>query len=209
MPAPPEILAALAGLAQRWQELAMAWHAYIVALGLAAGFGWRPANRVAALLLLAPLASAAALAGLSGNPFNAAVLGAATVGLATLAWRVPAARLALSSPGNVLAGMLLVVFGLVYPHFLAPASLLTYLHSAPVGIVPCPTLAVITGASLATGSFGSRAWSVLLGAVATFYGLFGALRLGVALDWTLLFGVALLLFSAWRASSAREARTEC
>lgn len=48
--APPDILAALAGLAQRWQELAMAWHVYVVALGLAAAFGWRPANRVAALL---------------------------------------------------------------------------------------------------------------------------------------------------------------
>lgn len=42
----------------------------------------------------------------------------------------------------------------------------------------------------------SRAWEFVLGAAGLFYGVFGAVRLGVAIDWVLAVGAAVLLGTA-------------
>jgi hypothetical protein len=99
----------------------------------------------------------------------------------------------------------MVLFGLVYPHFLGAASFLTYLYAAPVGIVPCPTLSVLVGFSIILGSMGSRSWGLLLGAAGIFYGAFGALRLGVTFDWALFLGAVVLLFKVWNQTSPNAA----
>ena len=102
----------------------------------------------------------------------------------------------------------LVVFGWAYPHFLhAPAW--AFLYAAPFGLIPCPTLSVVSGCSLAFAGFRSRAWSVAVGSLCAFYGAFGAFRMGVVIDLVLLAGALALLYSgSWAARSADSELTE-
>jgi len=91
----------------------------------------------------------------------------------------------------------LIGFGWVYPHFLEVPTL-AYLVAAPVGVVPCPTLALVGGLALLFGGLQSRAVSGILGAASLFYALFGDLRLGVWMDLGLLVGaIALLVLTFW------------
>jgi gluconolactonase len=63
----------------------------------------------------------------------------------------------------------------------------------PVGLVPCPTLAVVIGMALMLQGLGSRTLSLTLGITGMFYGMVGVWRLGVALDGFLIIGSALML----------------
>ena len=52
----------------------------------------------------------------------------------------------------------------------------------PTGLVPCPTLSIVIGLALIVEGLDSRIWtSVLVGATGVFYGIFGAVRLGVTI----------------------------
>ncbi len=77
-------------------------------------------------------------------------------------------------------------------HFLNTTSFLPYLYAAPVGLVPCPTLSITIGAALILGGLESRGWSLVLAGMGIFYAVFGALRLGVTIDFTLLVGALIL-----------------
>jgi len=195
MLSPSEIMAGLTEIANQAIGAAIAWHvALFFALG-AVILGWRPSQRTAGALLATPLASVAAFAFAFGNPFNGALFAAAAVALLLLA--VP------GDPGPVMrgpawawwTGVVLIGFGWSYPHFLA-AHPATYLYAAPVGLVPCPTLAVVIGLALLAGGLGRRAWTLTLAIIGLFYGLFGALRLGVAIDLVLIGGSSVLAASA-------------
>jgi hypothetical protein len=196
MPTPEEILRSLTALANQWWPLPAAWHVY--SAGLAGGLLWglRPAQRIGGVLLALPLLSVSALAWTAANPFNGIVLGLASLVLLILALRLPQAPLRLAPPWALAAGALLFAFGWVYPHFLDSFPPLAYLAVAPVGLVPWPTLSIIIGLSLLVDGLEARAWSSLLGITGVFYGLFGALRLGVTIDLVLLAG-ALLLLLVW------------
>jgi len=63
-------------------------------------------------------------------------------------------------------------------------------------VLPCPTLTMLAGVTLATGGLGSRWWAAVLGTIALFYGAFGVVYLGVWLDVVLLCGGLLLLYRA-------------
>jgi hypothetical protein len=204
MPTPSQILKTLSALAQEWWVLAVVWHLYFVALGASLALKWRPIKPLAALILAVPLLSVIVMAWLSGNPFTTSVLGAVFIGLAAIGWHLPRTPLSIAVGPLLAPGLLMILFGLAYPHFLGAASFLTYLYAAPVGIVPCPTLSILVGFSIILGSMGSRSWGLLLGAVGIFYAAFGALRLEVTLDWALLLGAVVLLFTVWNQTS-REA----
>jgi len=60
-------------------------------------------------------------------------------------------------------------------------------------LIPCPTLSFTIGFAMLANGFSSRVWSIVLVIIGVFYGLFGALRLGVHLDFVLLAGTLLLL----------------
>ena len=62
-------------------------------------------------------------------------------------------------------GLVMIGFGWVYPHFLEGPAI-DYLYASPVGLVPCPTLAVAIGFALLGNGLGSRAWALTIGAVA-------------------------------------------
>lgn len=193
MPAPEQILDSLTAIANQWWLLAVAWHVYFGVLAAGLLLGRRPARRMGALLLALPLLSVSVMAWLAGNPFNGLVLGVLGLALLLLGWRLPAEPVRIAAPWAVAAGIVMFVFGWVYPHFLDAFPAYAYLYAAPVGLAPCPTLSIVIGLALVVRGFDSRLWGSVLGVAGLFYGLFGALRLGVTIDLVLLAGALLLL----------------
>jgi hypothetical protein len=194
MPAPDEILAGLKDIANTWQLLAVLWHlclAIFVVLLLA---GRRPSMRLAGILLVLPLLSVSIVAALSANPFNALLFGLASITLLVLCRKLPDQPVRFSPLWIQLAGVILLAFGWVYPHFLETSSLLAFLYAAPTGLIPCPTLSAVIGIALLLDGLGSRAFSLVLGVTGMLYGVIGVWRLDVAIDWFLVAGSALILW---------------
>ena len=193
MPSPNAILDGLTQIASGATGVSIGWH-LVVALAIAARLlGVRPQQRFAATALSAPLASVGVLALLFGNPFNGAVFSSLAVVLAILALAAPRSPVAFGSTWSAVLGCSLIAFGLVYPHFLEGASWFKYFYAAPLGTIPCPTLSLVVGATLMADGFGLRAWRLVVAAAASFYSLFGAIRLGVLIDIVLLGGAVGLL----------------
>lgn len=203
MPDAAEILAGLTRVATTFWYVAVGWHV-VVALVASALLSrrWRPDARWVAAACALPLASVAILAGLTGNPFNAIVIGATALALGVTGARAPEGSLSSTRRPVFVAGVLTLAFAWVYPHFLEGQPTWLYIVAAPMGLVPCPSLALVLGVGLCAGGFSSRAWSVIAGAVGIFYGLFGALRLGVWLDLPLVAAAVLTLLTARRPTAS-------
>lgn len=205
MPTPEQILLSLTQIANQWQGLAIVWHVYFAVLAIGLALGIRPSKQIGGVLLGLPLLSVSVLAWMAANPFNGVLFALAGVTLIILALRLPAEPIEIAPTWIVGAGVFMFLFGWVYPHFLATSSFIPYLYAAPTGLVPCPTLSIVIGLSLMVSGFNSRAWSLALSAMGTFYGIFGAMRLGVTLDWILLLGALFtLLVLFWPKSEMRE-----
>jgi hypothetical protein len=196
MPEPAKILEGLAFLTNQYSAIAVAWHVVVFAVIIALIAGWRPRRRVGAVLLpLLPL-SVSILAFIGGNPFNGTVFALLIVALAVIASRLPSGRLPNSPGWGVLAGAVMILFGYFYPHFVTGTSWMRYLVRAPVGLIPCPSLSVAVGLTLIAAGFGSRAYSLCLAGAGLFYGVFGAFRLSVRIDFVLVVGAVLLALQA-------------
>jgi hypothetical protein len=193
MPSSTEILSGLERLANDAYPYAIVWHVVVgIALVLLV-LGWRPTPRVAGLLCTVPLISVSAFAWMSGNPFNGLFFAVASIVL-VLALRAPVlARRPRNEIWSAAVGGALVAFAWTYPHFLTGHPWYAYLYASPMGLIPCPTLALLVGVSLIGNGPAGRTWTAALGAIATFYGLFGVVRLGVMIDLVLLFGALALL----------------
>lgn len=194
MPAAGDILQDLGEIANAWTLLALLWHVYFAGLIGTIALGCRPSRRVIGALLIVPLVSVSVLAWRAGNPFNGTVFALAGAVLVLVVVRWPSTPVELRSKIWFSAGSAFVVFGWVYPHFLETGSLLPYLYAAPVGLIPCPTLSILSGLTLMLGGFNSTAWTSVLGIASLFYGIFGSVHLGVTIDWVLSLG-ALCLFA--------------
>lgn len=205
MPSVHDVQAQLAAIAAGYPRLAIAWHAYFGLIAVALLCGWRPPRRFAVILLVPPLLSASAMAWIAGNPFNGAVLLALAALLLFLALKQPCAPARVAPPWSLLPGIALFAVGWAYPHFLAASSLLPYLYRSPLGLLPCPTLAMVLGVTLVLDGLGSRGLCLALGAFGLFYGAFGVFRLGVAADWTLLLGALVVIARGFAARPAAPA----
>ena len=203
MPDAQSILTNLRLIANDRIAVAVAWHVAVAVCGLALALGWRPSRRLAGLLLSAPVASVAIVAFVHGNPFNGTMFAAITAALVGLASRFGPGAAEGGTTADRIAGALMIAFAWLYPHFLDARPPATYLYAAPMGLIPCPTLALVIGFALVSGGLASRAWSFTLAAAGLFYGFFGVFRLGVALDLFLVAGALALLVSPFR----RRART--
>ena len=190
------ILASAAAIAAEWRWLAIVWHG-VFALLLAAIFALRFRDRRAIAMMTAlPVASVAALAWWHGNPFNGTVFAVMAMALFAVAAALPSRPIALGSPWAVGAGAGCCAVAWGYPHFLS-GTWTQYLYAAPLGLLPCPTLALCVGVSLITRSFGSVRWAVLVFGMALTYGVMGVFALGVTLDWALIVGAVLLAWNTW------------
>jgi len=192
MPSTESILQLAVTIANDWTVLAIAWHVLLGTLLLALIVGWRPSNRVAGYLLVTPHLSVSALAWESGNPFNGTVFVALALAMIVLARRLSTRPVELSSPFLVAAGVLVTAFGWAYPHFLSADRWTVYLYASPFGLLPCPTLAGVTGVTLVLDLLGSKSWSLALSAAGVTYGVMGVAMLGVTLDYGLLAGAVVL-----------------
>lgn len=192
-PSADEILDQLTRLAMNGRGIAALWHA-IVVFGLGALWTerWRPTRRLAAMLGALPLATASAMAIAGGNPFNGILLGATALALLGLGARLSLLPVERSSAWALALGAAAVAYALVYPHF-TPGGWQLALFFAPVGVIPCPSLALVLGLGLLGNGFGSRAWGVVAAAAGLFYALFGMFRLGVWLDAGLLVAAVAML----------------
>lgn len=196
MPSAQLILNHLTIAANEAVAVAIFWHIVSAAAIVAQIIGWRPSARLAGALLAVPIASAAAVAFVFKNPFNGTILGALAMALISLASRFRLGGVVRGSTWASFAGVLMIAFGLFYPHFLVARSPLTYLYAAPTGLIPCPTLAVVIGFALLAGCSQMRAWSLTLAGAGLFYGLFGVAHLGVFLDMPLIGGSVALIVVA-------------
>lgn len=207
MPDTEQILAGLGGIATQYRWLAVLWHGYVALLLAGLLIGLRPSRRVAALLLLPPLGSVAVLAWLAGNPFNGLLFSLAVIGLGASVALIPRGPIGFGPWWAMGPGAALVVLGWVYPHFLPAPGFPDYLYAAPTGLIPCPSLLIVTGLAAMLGGLGSKAWTGLLGAFGLLYGLIGVAWLGVNLDFVLLAGALLPLVTVLAADRVNGFRS--
>jgi hypothetical protein len=197
MPTPDEIRAVLTDISNQWWQVAACYHVTLIVLLLSPAFVRSLPRRQAAIYSVFPPLSVAFAAWSFHSPFNGLLFSLLTLALLLIARRLPLSPVARSPLWTLPFGVLLVAFGWVYPHFFYAWTPWLHLMAAPLGLVPCPTLSCLIGLSLLGGSFGSRAWGMILGAFGLFYGLFGAFRLEVRMDLILALGaVALIILAA-------------
>lgn len=178
MPPATELLAQLTDAANTLMPLAVAWHAVLAAVLVALLRNWRPRERTVAAVLAALAGSVAISALVVGNPFNAiSFLLLAILIFTTTRGR---AHITLASMPVRWLAALMIAYGAVYPHFLhAPA--IAYVVAAPVGIIPCPTLAMIAGLALMT-SLHTRSLLIVLTLWTALYAAIGVAHFGIWLD---------------------------
>jgi hypothetical protein len=188
-----QILAGLTSLANEYSNIAIGFHIVILIFIAALFIGWKPGNSLMILLLSSLLMSTSVFASLQGNFFNAAVFAFLVIMAIYSTLKSCNGTISGDQSWPDIVGLLLIIFGLVYPEFLKTGSLLEYSYASPIGLIPCPTLSVLTGFALVYKGFRSQVWSITIGIAGIFYGLFGAFYLGVSIDWILVAGAIVLL----------------
>jgi hypothetical protein len=193
MPKTEEILSGLHKIVNDYSTIAIIWHVLFYALIAALFFRWMPTNRLFGLFICVPILSVAVLAFLSGNPFNGILFSILAVLILIFGLRASDQPVQTSQTIFMVIGILMIVFGLVYPHFIHPDSFLKYLYASPAGLIPCPTLSIIIGFILLYNGFGSQSLTLTFIVFGLFYGIFGVLKLAVYLDLFLVFGTIALI----------------
>ena len=191
MPAAEAVLSWAIGVANDWRWLAVSWH---VALGtlLVAVSRSHVSQRLLGVLLVFPIVSVAVLAWSSGNPFNGLMLTVVAALLLRSTKYLPRSAVTRGSRVWLVGGAALVAFGWIYPHFLITDTWVAYAYMSPFGLLPCPTLLVVVGVTVAVAGFRSVTWNTVVAAAGLFYGAVGVLGLGVVLDVSLLAGATVL-----------------
>ena len=193
MPKKEDIINGLQSIVNDYSTFAIIWHALFYLLLAALIFNWGPSNRLLGIMICLPLISVAVFAWLNGNPFNGSLFTLMAILICIFSVRGSNEPVVVSQLPFMIIGILMIVFGLVYPHFIQASSFLKYLYASPVGLVPCPTLSVLIGFLLLYNGLGSQSLTLTFIVFGLFYGLFGALKLSVYLDIFLVFGSVSLL----------------
>ena len=192
-----EIINGLQRIVDKYSVFAIAWHAVLYVFIIALVAKWKPSGKLMALFMCLPLVSVAIFSWMDGNPFNGTMFSILAALVLVFGLKASSQPVSTSKLVFVIAGILMVAFGMLYPHFV-DNTLLTWLHASPVGLIPCPTLSLIIGFALVYNGFGSRNISLLLTAFGLFYGIFGVFKLAVYLDLFLVFGSVMLFLSRFK-----------
>jgi apolipoprotein N-acyltransferase len=201
MPTPSDIIEGLSAIVKNFKWIAIAWHILFAVVVVLFFTGWRPKRKFAAFALSVPLLSVSVLAWIKNNPFSGIVFLLFAVLLAVVGLRLPDEKVQRGVPWAFGIGILMIIFGWIYPHFLESGKWFEYLYAAPTGLIPCPTLSITIGFALLANGLSSRLWSFLLAFIGLFYGLFGVIRLGVHLDVGVLIGSLALVLLAFNLNS--------
>lgn len=188
MPSPFEILNSLSLAANKFMMISIIWHLivllFIIALISGKKFNSKHVSSGLSIFLL----SVGIIAVLVSNPFNAIMFALAALVFGIMTLKFKPEPIGLKWDIVSVTGMILLVFGFIYPHFLDGDSYYRYLYAAPMGVIPCPTLSAFIGISLMLHGFGSKKWMLVVALFGLFYGIFGVLRLKVYLDIPLIAG---------------------
>jgi hypothetical protein len=107
------------------------------------------------------------------------------------------------SPVNLLLGILGLVFGFWYPHWVeSPVWLNAFLYS-PLGSLNCPTMVTICGFLCLSEEPRSRILETTVAVITLYFGFFGILRLGAYVDVALIL-CALCLLVRLKSACAHE-----
>ena len=197
MPNAEQILTGLKEISNTWRILAVFWHVYFAAVVITLILGVRYKKRLAGILLLLPLASVSIVAWISSNPFNGLVYALISILLVVISFKLPRENIQIAPLWIAIPGILIFIFGWIYPHFLNTSSFLSYLYSAPTGLIPCPTLSIVIGLALILNGLNSRSLLIVLGIPGLFYGITGVFQLGVKIDLILLLGALMTIILAF------------
>jgi hypothetical protein len=187
-----EILNGLQNIVNGYSVFAVIWHVIFYALIIALLAKWQPTNRLLGTLMFLPLLSVAILAWISGNPFNGTLFSILSILILIFGLKASTQPINMAQLVYLVIGVLMVVFGLIYPHFI-DNSLIKHLYLSPVGLIPCPTLSILIGFVLIFNGFGSQSINLIFIIFGLFYGIFGVLKLAVYVDLVLVFGTITLL----------------
>ncbi len=190
---PQSILGELTEIANNWRPLAYVWHAYFTVATLSVIWRLRPTRRFTGVVLALPLLSAGALAWSTANLFSGTTFALSGTALVYVAARLPLGHINIAPWWMVIPGTAMFLFGWVYPHFLESTTPIQYLNAAPTGLVPCPTLSIVIGATLVLDGLQSLRWSLVLGIMGLLYGAVGVLYLSVGIDLLLFLGAMTLI----------------
>lgn len=188
-----EIIEGLQAIVNQNIMFSIGWHVAFYALIAALIAKWKPSNELFALLIGLPALSVAFFAWLSGNPFNGSMFSILAILVLIFGLKASNQSVQFSSVPFAVAGVGMILFGLIYPHFIEANSIFKYLYASPVGLIPCPTLSVMIGFLLLFRGFGSSYITLTLIVFGLFYGIFGVLKLAVYLDLFLVAGTITLL----------------
>ena len=188
-----DILTGLRSIANNYKLFAIIWHVifYMFIIGLIAR--WVPSNKLIAALTCIPIISVAIFAWITGNPFNGIMFSVLAILILIFGLKASIQPINQSQLPFFIIGVLMVAFGLLYPHFIENNSIVKYFYATPVGLIPCPTLSVLIGFILMNNGFGSKSITLIFIAFGLFYGFFGVLKLAVKLDIFLITGTLALL----------------
>ena len=187
MPSTDEILQSLTYLANNYKHIAIIWHLVMYSLLLFLVVSKEKlSNRFVGCFLTLPLLSVSFFAWLANNPFSGMFFLVIAVILFIFSFAAESKQVVFNPSFSLrLAGIVILFFGMIYPHFLGPQFYI-YLYAAPIGIIPCATLLMVTGFSLTFQLRQPLKWMLVLLAADLFYGVFGVFRLDVYLDILLL-----------------------
>jgi len=193
MPKTEEIINGLQTIVNDYSTFAIIWHAVFYFLLAALITKWQPSNRLLGVFICLPLFSVAVFAWLSGNPFNGILFSIMAILIVIFGFKASDQPINISQVPFMVLGIIMIIFGLVYPHFISADSFLKYLYASPVGLIPCPTLSIIIGFLLLYNGFGSHSITLTFIIFGLFYGIFGVLKLAVYLDIFLVLGTIALI----------------
>lgn len=199
MPSSEEILSGLFEIVSKYHMYALFWHILFYLLIIILFSGWKPTNKILSVILSFPLFSVSIFAWISGNPFNGFMFAFFGLVLLISGLRNTNQKVTVENSFYKYFGILTIIYGLAYPHFIPDASTLTYFYSSPIGLVPCPTLSTIIGFAIFYNGFNSKKWSISLCILGLIYGFVGVFRLNVLLDIGLLLAAVILILQTYKA----------
>lgn len=197
MPTTEQILSGLKLIVNTWWPLAVFWHIYFAAIIIALIFGVRFNKRLSSVFISFPILSVSFVAWISSNPFNGILYASIGILLIYFSVKLPHEKINIAPLWILIPGIIMFIFGWVYPHFLEYSSSFAYLYAAPTGLIPCPTLSIVIGLLLILNGLQSRAVMLLIGIVGLYYGITGVVQLGVLIDLVLLIGAAVVVAAAF------------
>jgi hypothetical protein len=204
MPTPEEILYGLALAANKFIALSITWHVIILVFIILLVSGRKFNQKIVAAGMAISLLSVGFIAVLVSNPFNGIMFALAALVFGVIYLKFKPVPVGCEWDFTSVAGLVMVLFGFIYPHFLDGAPFYKYIYASPLGLIPCPTLSAFIGVTMMLHGFHSKKWMMVAAMIGLFYGIFGVMRLKVYLDVVLIAGALFLLIYAFTWKQTNE-----